>query len=253
MFQEHSDQRLYQHDVLSREQTDELLARYRRLADRYGAESKRAIAVRNKLVTANLKLVAFVAKRFQTPRGWSPEDVRACGVSGLIKAIETFDASHGTALGTHAVWQIRHSIGRAVADLGLTVRVPVHVQESARKGLDSAPIRAAAAARRMFSTDVRVDGPDGDGNTTFGDFLLDTDAAPATDTLIHGETTARMQTAIAALPEQLRLVIELRMRGLTWHEVATQLGLGRRERVQALEDQAHALLRRALGAGERAA
>lgn len=86
----------------------------------------------NRIVETNLGLVAWVAKRYRN-KGMEPLDLIQEGNLDLIKAVERFDPGRGATLGTYATWWIRQSITRAMADLCRTIRVPVHLQERARK------------------------------------------------------------------------------------------------------------------------
>jgi RNA polymerase primary sigma factor len=52
------------------------------------------------------------------------------GNLGLIKAVERFDYRRGFRFSTYASWWIRHAIGRALADKGQAVRVPVHALDA---------------------------------------------------------------------------------------------------------------------------
>ena len=88
-----------------------------------------AIYSRNKVVQANLGLVVSVARRYQ--HGGLPlTDLIQEGNLGLIKAVGRFDHRRGFRFSTYATWWIRHAIGRALADKGRTVRVPVHILEA---------------------------------------------------------------------------------------------------------------------------
>lgn len=86
----------------------------------------------NRIVETNLSLVAWVTRRYRN-KGMEPLDLIQEGNLGLMKAVEKFDPDRGAALGTYATWWIRQSITRAMADLCRTIRVPVHLQERARK------------------------------------------------------------------------------------------------------------------------
>src|SRR4030088_666294 len=54
---------------------------------------------------------------------------------GLMHAVEKFNHRRGVKVSTYAVWWIRQSIARAIADQGRTIRVPVHMTETAAKVL----------------------------------------------------------------------------------------------------------------------
>lgn len=86
----------------------------------------------NRIVETNLGLVAWVARRYRN-KGMEPLDLIQEGSIGLMKAVEKFDPDRGATLGTYATWWIRQSITRAMADLCRTIRIPVHLQERARK------------------------------------------------------------------------------------------------------------------------
>lgn len=58
-------------------------------------------AARARLIEHNLRLVAHLAKKFETT-GEESDDLISVGTIGLIKGIETYDASKGTKLATYA-------------------------------------------------------------------------------------------------------------------------------------------------------
>lgn len=90
------------------------------------------IEARNELVSANLRLVVSLAKRYQGC-GMSFQDLIQEGNIGLMKAAEKFDASKGFRFSTYAAWWINQTIGRALADQSKAIRVPVHMTENINK------------------------------------------------------------------------------------------------------------------------
>ena len=85
-----------------------------------------AKAARDELVLRNQGLVGNVARRY-FDTGLTFEDLMQEGQIGLIKAGERYNPARGTRFSTYAVWWIRQAIGRAVANTGRTIRLPVNL------------------------------------------------------------------------------------------------------------------------------
>jgi len=89
------------------------------------AAAKGSITARNKLINSNLRFVVNVAKRYQG-HGMPLADLISEGNIGLIKAVEKYDASRGFHFISYAVWWIRQTILKALADQSRLIRLPVN-------------------------------------------------------------------------------------------------------------------------------
>ena len=83
---------------------------------------------RDKFISANLRLVVFLAKEYKN-RGVSFEDLVEIGNIGLMTAVDRYDVSLGNKFSTYATWWIRQAMGRYIADNSRTIRLPVHMHE----------------------------------------------------------------------------------------------------------------------------
>jgi len=93
------------------------------------SEVKRA---RHEMVEANLRLVVAVAKKYARGEMQFPDLIQE-GNLGLMRAVEKFDYRRGYKFATYATWWIRQAITRAIADQSRTIRLPVHVVDTANR------------------------------------------------------------------------------------------------------------------------
>jgi RNA polymerase primary sigma factor len=87
---------------------------------------KKYIDARSRLVESNLRLVNHSVKKFMN-NGLPLEDLIQEGNMGLIKAAERYDWEKGFKFSTYAVWWIRQSVYRAIANHSRVVRFPTHL------------------------------------------------------------------------------------------------------------------------------
>lgn len=236
-----------------------------------------ALAIRNRIIEYNLRLVAFWVTKITTQHPIATlelHDLCQIGVFGLIKAVERFEWQREGKFSTYASWWIKQAVWRAIEDLDTTIRVPVHIHREiryffrARKELSQELERQPsleemaermgiplAKARSFQEAALHRDGtislftPVGDGNKpgperTLLDVIEDTnqstgDIQKTVDLKILKEA---IREALGFLDRRARRILSLRFglddgRPRTLEEVGEIIGVTR-ERIRQIEKKA---------------
>jgi RNA polymerase primary sigma factor len=231
---------------------------------------------RERMINSNLRLVVTIAHDYAN-LGLPLLDLISEGNIGLTKAVERFEPGKGAKLSTYAMWWIKQSIKRALANQSKTIRLPVHLvdkvatvrrvslqmsDELGREPTDDelgeeigiAPEKVA----RLRSVGIRpasLDAPIGDDEATeFGEVIGDEDAQTPFELLRDESLRGEVDGLIAVLDSREKKIISQRF-GLdggkpkTLEDVSKGFGVTR-ERIRQLQDIALAKLRRALSKRE---
>ncbi len=157
---------------------------------------------RDLLITHNLRLVVYIAKKFETPSA-GIEDMISIGTIGLIKAVNTFEPSKKIKLATYASRCIENEI-------------LMYLRKSSNRRQD-------ASIDEPLNTD-------NDGNDLLLMDVLTSDQPQVGEELERHAERAALRCAVAKLAPRERRIMELRF-GLnretehTQKEVADALGI----------------------------
>ena len=103
------------------------------LCDKLAVADKLSHGTKRKIVEANLRLVASIAKQHHFNKtSLSFLDLMQEGSIGLMKAVEKFDHSLKFRFSTYATWWVMQSIKRALDQQGQIIRVPCYIGETRR-------------------------------------------------------------------------------------------------------------------------
>ena len=157
---------------------------------------------RDLLIEHNLRLVAYIAKRFENT-GANIEELISIGTVGLVKAISTFNSDKNIKLATYASRCIENEILMF--------------------------IRKSGAHKREISIDEPLS-VDWDGNELLLSDILGSDSDAVTKDMEDDEERRIVRAAVSDLSDRERIIVELRFglgnrQPLTQKEVADALGI----------------------------
>lgn len=257
-----------QYPILSQDEEIRLAKRWREFGD---------IDAAHKLVTANLRFVVKIAHEY---RGYGARvlDLIQEGSVGLMQAVKRFDPDKGYRLLSYAVYWIRSQIhgylmrttrmiktGTSRAHRKLFFKIRSIRGALAAGGMENRDDVIDAVAEKLgvskkdveemeqhFSgRDASLDAPSGVTGTALVEVLPD-ETQNQEDALLEFEVeadrAARLETALGALNDRERKVIELRHLSenpLQLHEIGEQMGITK-QRVYQLEKRAIEKLKEAV-------
>jgi RNA polymerase sigma factor (sigma-70 family) len=233
------------------------------------AAAQRGDAASEQFISANLRLVVSIAKRYQAT-DLPLLDLVQEGNLGLMHAVTKFDWRKGFKFSTYATWWIKQAISRGIDNTSRTIRLPVHAGDQVRRlqrtkhqlegqtGRTPSPGELAEAlginerqvvelirqGTETVSLDARV-GPDGESE--LGEMVSDDTTPSPFDVVTQAMLGGEVEKLLSVLDEREREIIRLRY-GLDQGEPRTLEDVGNtlhltRERIRQIERSALSKLR----------
>src|SRR5213075_39156 len=231
---------------------------------------------RERMINSNLRLVVTIAHDYAN-LGLPLLDLISEGNIGLTKAVERFEPGKGAKLSTYAMWWIKQSIKRALANQSKTIRLPVHLVDKISKvrrvslqmsdELGREPTNeelgeelgiASGKVAQLKSLGIRptsLDATIGDDDSAeFSEMIGDEDAETPFESLRDKNLLREMDGLLEVLDKREKKIIAQRF-GLNGGKPKTLEDVGKdfgvtRERIRQLQNIALAKLRRALSKKE---
>jgi RNA polymerase primary sigma factor len=223
-----------------------------------------------RLVNANLRFVVFIAREYQD-RGLPLDELISEGNMGLLEAARRFDAERGIKFISYAVWWIRQSILRALANHSRLVRLPINhiwalqkvvaIVEELEQVLGRTPDLEEVAAKMKISSNFLAKNMmywgrelwledstrPSDESLSLIDKLSSEEFAPPQGRLIEESMKKEIQLALASLTRCEARVLRLyfgidQERPRTLLEIGQDLNLSR-ERIRQIKNKALQKLR----------
>lgn len=217
---------------------------------------------RQRMIQSNLRLVINIAKRYQHT-SLPLVDIIQEGNTGLIHAVEKFDASKGFRFSTYAVWWIKNNIERFIMNQSRTIRVPIHIGKIYKRILKTArenefdlqctkdvakladflemPREQVSEVLSYYFNEASLDKTivtERDSSTALVDMMEDFSICKPNDELEDADTLHYLREVLGHLSERDREIIELRFGlgnedPLTLHVIGERLSMSR-ERIRQI-------------------
>jgi RNA polymerase primary sigma factor len=215
----------------------------------------------DKLVRSNLRFVISVAKQYQN-MGLNFEDLINEGNIGLIKAAHKFDETKGFKFISYAVWWIRQSIMKAIAEKSRVVYLPLNKINSITKinriaselenelGREPSALEISEEAEmdiddvedcmKYSNRHISMDTPINEEGDTLYEIFENNQERPDAD-LMMDSLKSNIQTVLKSLPKRESMILEKHfgLNGetpMTLEEIAEMMDLTK-ERIRQIKQK----------------